>query len=171
MATQLTPPSIQSTGNCNFSYINHLRYWVNDPEGAMKHVLSQPNSGGYDMWGNKPKVEPPPYYRPPAGGMFLFAHGSDDDREKLPYARQFAEYIIEHKLGKLMETGPVPNPLHYNRAGVLYIWIVDHQACKLWWKEKVHKPYKARIAEAANSAKEKQLAAMAQQINKATDGI
>lgn len=159
------PVTRYPSGNCNFAYINNLRYYTNRPELALKSLTTYANNG-LDPWSTKKKN---PQFHPPSGGMWLFAQGSDDNYEKTPYARQFADYILANGLGRIVETGPVPNPAHGNRSGYLFIWIVNQAALHNWWRANVLEAFEAE--EIAKSKKDQELAAMAQQINQQTDGV
>lgn len=129
--------AIYSTGNCNFNYIDYLSSFdANDMVGAMKDLLTQPVCA-YPA----PKVPPRPVYRGPTGGMFLFAQSSEHKTKDRPYGPNF-KYLIENAgLGKVIEIEPVSNPLHNNKKGILYVWIMDHIACANWWRTNVLTPW------------------------------
>jgi hypothetical protein len=138
------PIIITSSGNCNFAYLTGLRH-SDTPELAMREALTNPTDNGYGVFAPK-KADPEPMYRTPSHGMYLFAQGSDDPVAERPYAPSFKTYIEEQGLGTVHEMPPVPNRMHGNQPGILFIWIINHEACAKWWMEKVGNPWKERRA-------------------------
>lgn len=137
--------AIQPSGNCNFSYVTHLKsYGPDNMRLALFHIFTNKyQSLNFDWNGNaKPAAPQKPVYQAPAGGMFLFAQGSDDSPRINPYARNLQELIEELGLGQVIKCPGAPNPLHGGNKGVLYVWIIDHTAARTWWTEecKVHYP-------------------------------
>lgn len=153
------PLGLSSTGNCNFAYINNLRSF---PQDRMEDVLKEYLTTGIrDTWGrplpNNPDAKP--IFQDPNVGMVLFAQGSDDAIENLPYSFWFRNYLEMQKLGTVWSSGPVPNKLHNARHGYLFVWIVDRTACRNWWDVNVYAPWlaeqeqkKAEVAEKAAKA-------------------
>jgi hypothetical protein len=127
--------SIVQSGNCNFAYITHLR--GSTAEESMKSVFS-----AVPVYGMSKDVCPP--YRPPTQGMFLFAQGSEDPVKTDPYAPKFKQYIETHGLGTVFEHPPVPNPQHANKPGILFVWIVNRDACHQWYLEHVAEPWQEK---------------------------
>ena len=127
---------IRSSGNCNWTYIDNLSFYrpysLDEMEKALFDTLSTRASAGYDMLKHVPVVSYT--YKKPTGGMMLFAQGSEDPAGEKPYGPNFKAAIEKHGLGSVTEIGPVPNPMHAGKIGILYVWIVDHAACQAWWK-------------------------------------
>ena len=133
---------VTNSGNCNFAYVTGLGSHDCNPYEMMKELLTVPRNA-YGYWASGKVIkEPSPNYREPQGGMYLFAQGSEDPVSLRPYAPKFKEYIEEHKLGTVIECPPVPNPLHYGKIGILFVWIIDHKACRDWWSNYVMTPWK-----------------------------
>jgi hypothetical protein len=77
-------------------------------------------------------------------GVYKTEYGTDASRfrysifsqiQARQYGDKFAAYILEHKLGDVIETtGRHVNP---NSGNVLkvFVWTVDHDAVKLWWEK------------------------------------
>ncbi len=63
------------------------------------------------------------------------AEGGPTHRSYKAYGREFADFIEKNKLGKVWSSGVKPNtvfhPDHYNQV---WVWDVDHEALKTWWK-------------------------------------
>jgi hypothetical protein len=145
--------SISASGNCNFKYVTGLRnYEQGNPVAIMKDVLTAPPNG-YDLFNTRKKNDPP-VYNNPSCGMYLFAQGSDDDPVKMPYAREFKELIERDGLGKVVEIEPVPNPLHSGHKGQLFVWIIDHAACRSWWERNVLSKDSSKIQKLVDSVKQ-----------------
>lgn len=53
------------------------------------------------------------------------------DINKRTYGSRLAAYIVEHKLGDVIETGQHKNPNSRNMVRV-WVWTLDHRALKLW---------------------------------------
>lgn len=114
----------QYSGNCNFQYFTGLRNYEKNSEMALFHALSRAT---VDLDGY-----PNGYaYRKPESGMYLFARDSDSE---LTYARGLADLINSLELGVASEH-IAKNPRHNNRNGILYVWIINTEACEKWWKE------------------------------------
>ena len=126
------------SGNCNFQYLSGLRPNLNKPELSMEETLTVRR----DYYYGKPKDVP--LYNAPQGGMYLFAQGSEDSVKSKPYGPQFKKYIEDNGLGKVYEIDPVPNPQHNNRVGILFVWIINHEACRVWWHANVLAKWEAK---------------------------
>lgn len=74
----------------------------------------------------------PDTYRKPSAGMYLFAQESDEKTDNIPYGPQFRAFIESNGLGEVT-SHVAKNPLHYNRTGILYVWIINQDACSKWW--------------------------------------
>jgi hypothetical protein len=129
--------AIQCSGNCNFSYVTGLSIYKLNMRRALEHTLTYKH---LSPW-NKKDPEKPPTYNPPQCGMYLFAQGSEDSVDTNPYAPLFKQVIEQEKLGTVIELPPVPNPMHNNKAGILFVWLIDHAECKAWWKVNVLNPW------------------------------
>src|SRR4051812_47893008 len=127
---------INASGNCNFAYVTGLRTYLDCPEQAMADLLTVPKSSYY--WSSPAQADKSkPTYRAPANGMYLFAQGSEDSIKTNPYAHTFMAFIEFNELGAVFEIPPVANPAHNNKPGILFVWAIDHAACKAWWKKNV----------------------------------
>ncbi len=125
---------IYQSQNCNFSYIEALSN--DNPEYNLIQILTKP-----PVWNAPVNPNAPKEYKPPTCGMFLFAQGSEHPVDLQPYAPNFKKYIESEKLGTVIELPPVPNRLHNDKPGILFVWIIDHDALANWWKSK-HKKTK-----------------------------
>lgn len=141
--------TVTGSGNCNFAYITGLQAHLKAPEVAMAEVLTART----DYYGYQKPKDAKPEYKTPAGGMFLFAQGSEDSVRTKPYAPQFKKFIEESSLGIVHELPPVKNPLHNNKVGILFVWIIDHEACRVWWHTNVLAKWEA--AQAVSKDKDK----------------
>lgn len=74
-------------------------------------------------------------HKTPMNGIWLFAQGSEHAITTQPYGPNLKQLIEELQLGKVIESGPAPNPYHQRKPGVLYMWVIDHTAVKRWWEE------------------------------------
>lgn len=117
------------TGNCNFQYITNLRFEYPKMRAALRQLFTGPE--------NRFAAEGKPRFLKPTCGMYLFAQGSDDSVKTRPYAHRFKTLIEKFKLGEVIEIQPVANPLHNNRKGILFVWIIDHKACAAWWRKEM----------------------------------
>jgi hypothetical protein len=129
MSNYMVSVYITNSGNCNFAYISGLCYFTKTPEQAMAGVLTIPVSSYY----TKPVK---PGYRIPQSGMYLFAQGSEDPVKTNPYAPNFRAYIEQEGLGSVTEIS-ANNPLHNGKVGILYVWVINREACEAWWKKHV----------------------------------
>jgi hypothetical protein len=155
-------PYIQASANCNFNYIEGLSGYEGKAENAMKIVLSQPNDSYSQYNYTTDRYEVPgktPTYRDPNCGLYLFAQGSEHSAKTKPYAPDFKKFIEENGLGTVSEH-PAANPRHNNKIGILFVWVIDHAACKKWFQKNVLDPYnkaqekkkqKAEVEKDANS--------------------
>lgn len=125
---------LYATGNCNFGYVDGLRGYKDKPDEFLQQVLSQPKT--YDYATNSYKTGPL-IYKTISSGMLMFAHGSEDKQDENPYAANFKKYLEEQQLGQVIQLPPVPNPLHMNKVGIVYVWIVNHAACYAWWQKRM----------------------------------
>lgn len=126
---------IYATGNCNFNYADGLSAYTNrNMKEALLELLTQPKP--YTGYGSPVPVTPyKSLFRPITSGMMLFAQGSEHSAKTNPYARTFKSLLEELKLGTVIELPPVPNPLHRDKPGILFVWVVDHKATLNWWTE------------------------------------
>lgn len=144
------PITITSSGNCNFAYLSGLRHY-STPDEALRVALTEPQDNGYGVFAPK-NADPEPRYRTPSPGMYLFAQGSDDPVTEKPYAPAFKAYVEEQGLGTVHEMPPVPNRMHGNAPGILFIWIINHAACAKWWIANVGNPWNERRTAALAAA-------------------
>jgi hypothetical protein len=135
--------TIAGSGNCNFAYLTGLaNYSAERSELALKHALTGPITK-HDSWGRPLATfaAPEPRYLP--YGMLLFAQGSTTPISENPYAPRFMQEILKAGLGKVIEHEPVPNIVHGGMPGVLFVWIINHTARRIWWEVNVRQAHAA----------------------------
>ena len=128
------PAIIVATNNCNIGYIDWLSSHgmgsINDMRDALYTAMTAPD---YNYWNcSVPKQIK---YADPQGGMLLFAQGSEHKVTTRPYAHNLKKLIEQEGLGEVIELPPVKNPLHQNKPGILFVWILNHTALRKWYAE------------------------------------
>src|SRR5258705_553847 len=110
--------AIHNSMNCNFQYVTGLSTYRLNMRKALRDILTGAVVPYYGF-GNPPKAKIP-VHRKPQGGMYIFAQGSEDSIKTRPYGPKLKSLIEELKLGTVLETGLVPNPLHQYKPGMLF---------------------------------------------------
>ena len=104
---------------CGIREIVNLHF-VREPKAAMRCFWTdiQPRPNSYN-----PNL--PPYRRDKFRYVIFSAH------RKGSYGPNFAAYILEHKLGKVISTGNHINPNTRNSVNV-WVWTVNHEKLAKW---------------------------------------
>lgn|SRR3990167_5947904 len=78
----------------------------------------------------------------PACGHAIFSGVTEvarpDEVGRVPtgYGEAFAAYVCEKRLGKVVQSGPAPNPHHEGRHVAAWLWEIDVKALTRWGVEK-----------------------------------
>lgn len=123
--------TINGTGNCNIAYISGFGTYKPTVEGMTQALV--------DFFTNPPdrynqNQNAAPTLRVLSAGIYYFAQGSEDPVETKPYGPILRRLIAHHKLGSVIATPPVPNILHGNKPGIMYVWILNRENYKKWWE-------------------------------------
>lgn len=117
------------TRTCAMQEIHNLQYFEGKPREAMINFCRS-NLGRPVVW---KIVDPSGNDKGRAGALFSFYFFSGPTNRR--YGSQFAEFIKENELGKLIESPALTNhAYHPDHANQIWIWMPDVTALNRWWK-------------------------------------
>lgn len=129
---------VYDTHSCAISEIHNVRAFQGDPKGAMMSFCKL-SLGRPVVW---KIVDPSGNDKGQDGALYSFYFFSSPIyRGKTSYGEQFAQFIEDEKLGRIVTTpGLLNHAYHPDHANQIWIWMPNVKALEAWWK--ANKPKK-----------------------------